>query len=1058
MLGATGCSNHLESANRFFAGGQYEKAEIEFLNVLRKNPNDPAANERIGTIYFEQGKAGRAFAFLSKAKELQPKNLEVRLKLGSLYLAGRKVKEAQGEAEFVLAQQPNLDEALILLADTAVSSNLLVQVRQQLERFRAPAGNKAGFHVALGTLAWRQRNSKEAESEFRQALGQDTKSAAALFALGSVLAAQTNLAGAEQAFKAAAELSPIRSSRRLAYAEFKLKTGGREEGKQILEALNKQAPDYVPAGNFLAQLAFDEKKYDECSAWLKKVLAHDAGNFEAIVLGSRIHIVQGEPAKALMELERLKTMYPNVPQVHYQLGLAHLLNKDLDKAIESLNQALVLDPNAVDALYLLSQIQVAKGDSASAISKLTAYLKQRPEDERGQLLLARAYSGQGRLDDSLAIYRSLIKLPGRHSEPALLAGLILRQQNKLSEARLLFEKAADVPADSLSLSNQVYLQAVNQIVELDIVEKKFDAATQRVQSLLGKFPRSPEPEFLLARVYAGKGDQAHEEAALLKTIELDPTFRNAYLSLARLYVSSKRQQQALAKLEEGLTRNPKDIMALLLIATIHAQSANYAKAGEAYERLLAVNPQYGPALNNYAYLCSEQLGQLEKAFQLSQKARAAFPQDPATADTLGWIQYRRGNYSAALPLIQEAAEKLPADPEVQYHLGMAHYMLGEAESARTTLQRSLQLSTNFVGRIEAQQRLALLTPNAADARTIPELEKELNQQPNDSILLLRLAGLYEQQASWDKAKAAYEKVFNSNARSAPAAAGLARLYAAHFQDLPKALEFAKKARDLAPDDPRLAHLLGRLLYQSGDHRWALSLLQESARSLPNEPALWYDLAWAQFSNGRPKDAEASMQRVLQLAGASVQAGEAKRFLALCSLCSNPGATVPAAAQIQEALQADSKYAPALVAAALLCQQQTNVPAARVAWEKVLGAVPAYVPADVQLAALYAEAPADYQKAYDHALKARTALPDDPGVARTLGIISYQRRDYARAAQLLSESSRKFSSDADLFFYLGMSQFQLHQTGESKAALQKALALNLNPSQAIEAKKTLATMP
>ena len=45
-------------------------------------------------------------------------------------------------------------------------------------------------------------------------------------------------------------------------------------------------------------------------------------------------------------------------------------------------------------------------------------------------------------------------------------------------------------------------------------------------------------------------------------------------------------------------------------------------------------------------------------------------------------------------------------------------------------------------------------------------------------------------------------------------------------------------------------------------------------------------------------------------------------------------------------------------------------------------------------------------AYDLVTKARKTLPEDPELAAFLGHLSYQRKEYARAVQLLQESSRK----------------------------------------------------
>ena len=110
-----------------------------------------------------------------------------------------------------------------------------------------------------------------------------------------------------------------------------------------------------------------------------------------------------------------------------------------------------------------------------------------------------------------------------------------------------------------------------------------------------------------------------------------------------------------------------------------------------------------------------------------------------------------------------------------------------------------------------------------------------------------------------------------------------------------------------------------------------------------------------------------------------------------------------------------------------------------------------------MAILYAANPADDQKAYDLATKAREAFPDDPELAKAFGIIVYRRGDFARAARLLQECAGKRSDDAELMYYLGMARYQLKQHAASKQALQRALDLNLSSDFAVEARRALADL-
>ncbi len=77
------------------------------------------------------------------------------------------------------------------------------------------------------------------------------------------------------------------------------------------------------------------------------------------------------------------------------------------------------------------------------------------------------------------------------------------------------------------------------------------------------------------------------------------------------------------------------------------------------------------------------------------------------------------------------------------------------------------------------------------------------------------------------------------------------------------------------------------------------------------------------------------------------------------------------------------------------------------------------------------------------------------MAELLGRLSYQKKEYPRAIQLLQDSARQRPLDADSLFYLGMSQLQAKQTGEARGALNQALADGLQEPLATEAKRALA---
>ncbi len=1053
----TGCSAkakkayHLQKANRYFDAGQYDQAEIEYINVLRSDHENAQAITRLGDIYFEEGRPQKAGPFIFKGRELATNDLDLHLKLGLIYLAVGKTKEAHDEADFVLNRKPGDDQAPLLLIETATTPKALEETRLHLQTL-SQKNDSAALEVALGSIAFRSGDLKAAESAFKRAQALNPKSSAVWSAFSALYLAQTNVAQAESALKMAADFAPARSQEKIQYAGFKIETGDLAAGKSILEEMVQKTPDYIPAWMALIKVTAAEKKYDDCAALLGKLIARDPQNFEASLLNAQIKMAQGKTAEATLDLERMVKIYPQAPPVHYQLGAAYLAGGDSDKAIMSLKKATALSTNFSDAILLLAELEIKAGDIDPATASLKQLIQRRPQIMQAQLLLADAYRAQGNFDDALGIYRRLEAAYPKNVQIPMLMGATFIQQKNNSDALKAFTRALELAPDNFMV--------IQQLVDLNLMEKQFAAALQLVQPQLEKNPKLAGPQILRGQIFMAQGDTQSAEAALLKAVELQPDGETAHMLLARLYMGSKQNQKAMGELQIAATKNTNDVTPLLMIGMIHNDAQEYQAARDAYEKLLLINPKFSPALNNLAYLYTEFLDNPDRAYELAQIARQLMPNDSSSADTLGWILCKRGQYASALGLLQEAAGQSPDEPEIQFHLGKTFYLMGQEVPARQAFQRALQSGKDFRGRDECNQCLAVLAvdPKTAGADARASLEKRVAAQSGDSIAIVRLAAIYQRDGAADKAIAAYESALKADPNNLAILINLAQLYSAN-KNTPKALELAKAAYKLAPDNPEVCHILGRLAYETGDYKLSLNLLREVAGNQSGDPQAQFDFAEAAYAMGQVPDAQAAMHNVLQAGGAFSGAGEAKRFLNFTALADNPSQAAASVSQVETVLKSEPNYVPALMAQAVLNEQKNDAVAARQGYEKVLGQYADFAPAQKRLAILSAENPGNGSdsQAYEYAVKARNAFPDDPEVAKALGIIIYRQGDFTRAEKLLQESAAQRSSDPEVFYYLGMAEYQLKKTAGCKKNLQQAITLNLSGVFLQEAKKVLAEL-
>jgi tetratricopeptide (TPR) repeat protein len=211
---------------------------------------------------------------------------------------------------------------------------------------------------------------------------------------------------------------------------------------------------------------------------------------------------------------------------------------------------------------------------------------------------------------------------------------------------------------------------------------------------------------------------------------------------------------------------------------------------------------------------------------------------------------------------------------------------------------------------------------------------------------------------------------------------------------------------------------------------------------------------ANYMVGEEGPARIALQKAVDASADFPGKDEARQRLALLAI--NVGtANAAVRTELENYLRQRPNDPAALVRLAEVQQRDGAVDQAVKTYEKVVADYPLYAPATRQLALLYAQRSTDEPKAYELATKARQAYPEDPEIAKTLGILNYRRGFYPQSAEQLKEAAAKRKDDPELLYYLGEVYHQLNQWNECKGALQRALTLNLSPGLVDEARRALA---
>jgi tetratricopeptide (TPR) repeat protein len=391
-------AHYLAEGEQNLRAGNYELAKKDYMNVLEIDTYNPTACARLGQIWLDQGSPWRAGTFLKKAVELSPDDSDSRLRLAHVYQSLGFPSKAREEIVQVLKESPANGEALVTLSEIAHTPEELSEAKEAIERF--PNRASASYHLALANLYSRRKEFAAASEEVKQAITLSPVSPEAHQARGLLELLQKNKSGADEAFRLAAELAPVRSLIRINYAQYLNQSAGSDAAVSYLNQLTAKAPDFLPAWISLARLAVAKQKYDDAIQYLQHVFSYDPNNIEAHLVESDVWLAQKEPARVITELLRLDKTHPGLPELKYRLGLAYFQQNNTADAAAAFDQALARNPTFTEAILARARLNIQTGHASDVVAPLEELLADHPKLKSARDLLIEAYRAAGRPDEA----------------------------------------------------------------------------------------------------------------------------------------------------------------------------------------------------------------------------------------------------------------------------------------------------------------------------------------------------------------------------------------------------------------------------------------------------------------------------------------------------------------------------------------------------------------------------------------------------------------------------------------------------------------------------------
>ncbi|HVW26606.1 MAG TPA: tetratricopeptide repeat protein [Polyangiaceae bacterium] len=685
--------------------------------------------------------------------------------------------------------------------------NLDRLVAEFTARARKAGPEHYAAQIALAGVLRHDAQTPAAIVAYEQAIAEAPKNPVAILALGRLLEAQGDKAGARARYEESLPLVTTDADR-----------------EQLLHTL--------------VGLCLDLRDYDAAKRYHAEIVQRAKGSFFARAELGRELMTRGEYARAEAEYRELvKTLAGD--------------NRVLGPALRDLGQALAREGKPTEAIEVLRRaLTVAAGQSGlrrdvldvmvevyrahGGVGELVSILeKEHPDDFERLSLLAALYEETGRVADALATYRRAL---ARKDDIAtrLKVVQLLQVQGKLDEAVTEYQKLIALSPHDPQLVFRLVETLIQRgdrkqaLAELTRLEARAAGDDETLTALVDFYERIDETERatrLLDRLAkSGGGDPRH-------LVDLgDHYYRQGDTKRAvevweRIRVVVPDRAKALHTLGEVFLEHdmPDDALALL------KQAADLAPRDGKYQKALALAlERTGTAASG-----SVRAEQHEAARKIWEKLLRESGSDKAVA--------------------REARQHIVTLWDLDKHL---------LDYVRPLERRLAQSPPDLeAGRLLAEVYARLRRPADAE-RTLQTI---VARAPGDEESYLGLERALVAQHKLDAAIATLDKLVKLDARRAREYYQRMAQYAAELYRDDDAIRYASKAVELSPDDAAGHQKLGDMYRRRQDVEHAVSELRLAIAKNDRLFPVYFDLAELLLTRGELDEADRLLRHVVRAA-------------------------------------------------------------------------------------------------------------------------------------------------------------------------------------------------
>jgi tetratricopeptide (TPR) repeat protein len=699
----------------------------------------------------------------------------------------------------------------------------------------------------------------EAVLEYKNALQIDPNRAAAHYGLARSYRGLNQVSDTLWELQETARLDPGHLQARIELAELLRVTGDLEQALQRADEAIALAADDASARLLRAQALDALERSDEALAAYEGALELDSELLPALLFMANFHAGRGEWSEAEALLRRLVEIEPSFAAY---TALARLLSRTgardpeaeaahlealkrataperglayrylaafywargrFDDLEANLERGASEEPTDFELASLLVRFHASRGEHAKALAVMERLAAASPGEAAPLLMLAAYRSDVGNLPSALESVDSALKIDPENPEALSSKAEILLRMGLMEENGAMVEEGRSI-ARAVLLDHPRNPPVLLVNARFDLAEGQLAAAIEILERAIRFAPEWGVAHSVLGSALYYTGDRSAARRELMRALELDGSLLDSRALLSRTHAVLGDHELAIVEGRRVLRARPNDVATRTGVAD---SLVRLGRLEDARRELETIPEEQRDATILHAL---GRIAMLESNPRAARRhfaaAEARWPGNPQLLEAALELDLQDGRADESIERIERAVSASPEDVRLVSLQGFAYETVGRIDDAESRYRSAIELDPSY---LPAYQRLVQhLARGGRVPEMIESLEEALAARPDAAPLYFLLGNLYELVGDPDRALQRYEEAVRLGPSFAPAKNNLANLLAERGEDLDRALDLAREAKELLPDSPVVADTLGWVLYQKGLASAAVSYLREKS--------------------------------------------------------------------------------------------------------------------------------------------------------------------------------------------------------------------------------------